>query len=387
VVAIGDWLLYLVAFLFGIGLTNHQALLFIMPFLLVAIGTRSRELFGRAIAFCLAGAAVYGFVKLAIEMNPGNTAKDSTAMAIYALFGLFMLLLPTAYYAVKLDFRSMLTVAALFLGGLLLVLGLISPFMNRQYLGLNPTQQFITSDFIRLGLGAIIFFAPLAFLKFRPKGYMPWARLYGMFTVLALGVAFLLYMPFASEQNPPMNWGYPRTIQGFKHAVLRGQYEKISVTDNIKKTSGALSEQTGRTRLETYKDERAKRLEALGANGRKLVKAQELFTKESRAAASIPASDVEAKAAANQRAAAARTAFTTLQQTQAQSGNSVNRVLLQEYFTYDNRVTQEEAKQYSARVKALTTSEEKLTDAERAYIAAEAEVKEAERAYLRVPEA
>ncbi len=51
-------------------------------------------------------------------------------------------------------------------------------------------------------------------------------------TVLAaeLGVAFYGYMPIASETNPPMNWGYPRTWEGFKHALTRGQYEKIAPT-------------------------------------------------------------------------------------------------------------------------------------------------------------
>ena len=46
-----------------------------------------------------------------------------------------------------------------------------------------------------------------------------------------LGVAFYGYMPISSDTNPPMNWGYPRTWEGFKHAIMRGQYEKISPQD------------------------------------------------------------------------------------------------------------------------------------------------------------
>ena len=43
-----------------------------------------------------------------------------------------------------------------------------------------------------------------------------------------LGVGFYAYMPVVSDlRNPPMNWGYPRTWEGFKHAVQRGQYEAI----------------------------------------------------------------------------------------------------------------------------------------------------------------
>ena len=45
-----------------------------------------------------------------------------------------------------------------------------------------------------------------------------------------LGVSFYAYMPIVSDlRNPPMNWGYPRTWEGFKHAILRGQYEAIGV--------------------------------------------------------------------------------------------------------------------------------------------------------------
>ena len=45
-----------------------------------------------------------------------------------------------------------------------------------------------------------------------------------------LGVSFYLYMPVMSDlRNPPMNWGYPRTWGGFKHAIMRGQYEAIAL--------------------------------------------------------------------------------------------------------------------------------------------------------------
>ena len=47
-----------------------------------------------------------------------------------------------------------------------------------------------------------------------------------------LGVSFYVYMPIVSDlRNPPMNWGFPRTWEGFKHAIQRGQYEAIGVPD------------------------------------------------------------------------------------------------------------------------------------------------------------
>jgi thioredoxin-like negative regulator of GroEL len=45
------------------------------------------------------------------------------------------------------------------------------------------------------------------------------------------GAAFYFYMPLAGMTNPPMEWGYPRTVEGFIHAFTRGQYEKTNPTD------------------------------------------------------------------------------------------------------------------------------------------------------------
>lgn len=45
------------------------------------------------------------------------------------------------------------------------------------------------------------------------------------------GAAFYFYMPLAGMTNPPMQWGYPRTAEGFWHAFTRGQYEKTNPTD------------------------------------------------------------------------------------------------------------------------------------------------------------
>lgn len=43
-----------------------------------------------------------------------------------------------------------------------------------------------------------------------------------------LGVSVYIYMPIVSDLlNPAMNWGYPRTWEGFKHTLSRGQYEQL----------------------------------------------------------------------------------------------------------------------------------------------------------------
>ena len=48
-----------------------------------------------------------------------------------------------------------------------------------------------------------------------------------------LGALFYFYMPLAGMSNPPMQWGYPRTVEGFVHAFTRGQYEKTNPTNII----------------------------------------------------------------------------------------------------------------------------------------------------------
>ncbi len=46
-----------------------------------------------------------------------------------------------------------------------------------------------------------------------------------------LGAGFYLYEPISGMTNPPMQWGYPRTVDGFWHALSRGQYEQPNPTD------------------------------------------------------------------------------------------------------------------------------------------------------------
>jgi tetratricopeptide (TPR) repeat protein/phage shock protein PspC (stress-responsive transcriptional regulator) len=46
------------------------------------------------------------------------------------------------------------------------------------------------------------------------------------------GASLYFYMPLASMTNPPMNWGYARTWEGFLHALTRGQYERANPTSD-----------------------------------------------------------------------------------------------------------------------------------------------------------
>jgi len=58
--------------------------------------------------------------------------------------------------------------------------------------------------------------------------YAEWGKLLGS---LYLGLGIYLYLPIASASNPQLNWGRARTVEGFWHSVLRGQYEKPHFMD------------------------------------------------------------------------------------------------------------------------------------------------------------
>ncbi len=169
-----DTLLFLAAFLFGLGLTNHQTLLFLALALVVAVLLKDANLFRDfAIAAVLVGIV---FV---------ISAKG------YSLF---------ASEAEK-------TVPG------------FDPNLWKWSAGPDTTAFWVYN---------VLFLAiPLALAFVLPNGKTVCITI----LLAELGVTFYMYLPIASEQNPPMNWGYARTWEGFMHAVTRGQYEAITPTD------------------------------------------------------------------------------------------------------------------------------------------------------------
>lgn len=88
------------------------------------------------------------------------------------------------------------------------------------------TSPALTLIFHIVGIGSI---AACAWLALKTEGLgtevIPALICLGMF---AIGAALYFYMPITSVTNPPLNWGYPRTWDGFVHAFTRGQYEKTN---------------------------------------------------------------------------------------------------------------------------------------------------------------
>ncbi|MDB6126102.1 MAG: hypothetical protein JWQ71_5095 [Pedosphaera sp.] len=96
-------------------------------------------------------------------------------------------------------------------------------------LGTFEPNQMVLIIYHIVGVGSIIGCAWLS-LATKKIGTEALPALIMLLLWLA-GAAFYLYMPLASMSNPPMNWGYPRTLEGFIHALTRGQYEKTNPTN------------------------------------------------------------------------------------------------------------------------------------------------------------
>ncbi|MBN8246910.1 MAG: DUF2723 domain-containing protein [Verrucomicrobia bacterium] len=117
----------------------------------------------------------------------------------------------------------------LFLGNAVIwALGLLGHFSGKiQTFTQNPSLLII---FNLVGIGSAVAAAYLAAQTGRIGDRLHIGALCGL--LWFLGALIYLYMPVASMTNPPMNWGYPRTAEGFIHAFTRGQYEKTTPTSD-----------------------------------------------------------------------------------------------------------------------------------------------------------
>ena len=117
----------------------------------------------------------------------------------------------------------------LFLGNALIwILGLLAHFSGKiQTFTQNPSLLII---FNLVGMGSALAAGWLAVQTGGLGNRLHIAAFCGLFWFL--GALIYFYMPVASMTNPPMNWGYPRTWEGFIHAFTRGQYEKTTPTSD-----------------------------------------------------------------------------------------------------------------------------------------------------------
>lgn len=83
------------------------------------------------------------------------------------------------------------------------------------------------------------------------RGQVEWRLVAYLPFMAALGMLPYAYMPFASSTNPPMNWAYTRTAEGFYFSFNRSQYtgtlSQLSL-ESLGKLMGSSGEQPGASR-------------------------------------------------------------------------------------------------------------------------------------------
>jgi tetratricopeptide (TPR) repeat protein len=212
--------IYLAWFVFGLGFTNHQTLLVATMGLEIAIVATSPR-FGRD--FLLWNSLIYVLGAIAIlsgnvmsQFDPGFMVQAIFhIVGIGSLIGLGFLSFGLFSGSTKKDkfFDNVgipvISLVAWAVAGLLIflmnatvlgVLVILATFGFWIYKTAKKSDTLVMQAFLALGL---------------------WVA----------GAAVFFYMPITSMTNPPMNWGYPRTWDGFIHAFTRGQYEKITPTN------------------------------------------------------------------------------------------------------------------------------------------------------------
>ena len=77
---------------------------------------------------------------------------------------------------------------------------------------------------------ALLVAAPgiLAFVMLcEPKVFLRWKTVVACTLLFVLGCSAYFYAPLSSMTNPPANWSYARSAEGFLQLVSRGQYESV----------------------------------------------------------------------------------------------------------------------------------------------------------------
>ena len=214
--------LYLAWFLCGISFNNHQSLLvttIAMEVLMIA----SEAKLGRLVLFWNSLFYVAGLIlngQGEISILSGNTP----VMIIFNAVGLGSIV---GYLWLSVKTRANGTE---FLRDLILGAAAVIGAWAKGATGLVLGAGLVLAIY-----GAIDLFL---WVQKQPLPWAPhWRKAVTVGLAFAAGALFYIYMPLASMTNPPLNWGYPRTVGGFIHAFTRGQYERIHPTvgagDNI----------------------------------------------------------------------------------------------------------------------------------------------------------
>jgi len=115
-----------------------------------------------------------------------------------------------------------------FLNSVGYLLGLVGHSMHMVGI-FDATNPMVFRIFNGVGLCSV---AACVYLIFQTGGLLTeWRTAIFSFLLMGGGACFYFYEAVSGMTNPPMEWGYPRTVEGFWHAISRGQYDKLNPTD------------------------------------------------------------------------------------------------------------------------------------------------------------
>jgi tetratricopeptide (TPR) repeat protein len=116
----------------------------------------------------------------------------------------------------------------------LIIAGLI--YLGFAYLSTDQYHALAMKAAVRL---LYLIWAGFILLVVIRKKLTEWRQGLLLFAAVFLGLLPYAYMPFASSTNPPMNWGYCSTSEGFFYAINRSQYWG-TLADQLQGTIGKL---------------------------------------------------------------------------------------------------------------------------------------------------
>ena len=206
--------LYIAMFFFGVCATIHQTMLCAAMGIEVAVAVTQPKL-GRS--FFLGNSVVFlgGLILMQSQTIPALNGLSPSLLAIFYFVGFVSI---AAY--VWLDIITKITFNDLCRDAAVLAAML--------FFCAVPGQG-----------SACAALAVMAGIGFVVLAWNTWKEDRGWLVVIVcgvlwlLGVSFYFYEPVSGMTVPPMQWGYPRTVEGFFHALSRGQYERANPTDVV----------------------------------------------------------------------------------------------------------------------------------------------------------
>jgi tetratricopeptide (TPR) repeat protein len=230
--------LYAAFFMYGICFNNHQSLLPIIMGMQVLMWLVEPKLgreffFGNTMIFLVCEF----FIKPAVLVN------NSTVLVVYNVIGItsgllwIWLIIKTKKTGIEFARDAAMLVLLGCLG--LLFLGFTDYLPN-----FNSGQRLFLILLATIAASGVFIY----FVKQTNHLSKEWFIVLVCGLAWILGAAFYFYEPIACMTDPPMQWAYPRTVEGFVHAITRGQYSPINPTAG----TGTNAFEIAKSFVETY---------------------------------------------------------------------------------------------------------------------------------------